>query len=381
MPQVKFRLDYSGGYGSFGSGYWKQIVKHNVCGPYTGPPLRWKVVACTTKSGENWALQSWQRGLPNSGFKPHSSLQSAHELHVSHWTGPLPVLWLKWDWVYGGRYDHLYGKFSYRDGAVHGFGNNGVGNPTDSYGRNIYVDTLDPPAWTTGYSAGRRLDALQRLPRPQPARELLRRRLPEHVRPRPGRGRERLPGDRDGPGRDADRVRGRAPAPAATSRAASPPRGDGGPPNYNSIPAGPLGKLLAYPYSRANDQQFTQEEQAVAGAGDSCFKSAGTERAGRPRRTDHEAAARDVEQAAGDERRLAPRAATRSGRHLVRRGGTGASGWLRRPRPAWPGRSGARRSCRSGSSPAARRSRARPRGATSLASPTVRVSTAAFDAA
>jgi hypothetical protein len=52
-------------------------------------------------------------------------------------------------------------------------------------------------------------------------------------------------------------------------------RGDGGPPNYNSIPAGPLGKVFAYHYTHANDQQFTQEEQAVAGSGDSCFKSAG----------------------------------------------------------------------------------------------------------
>jgi hypothetical protein len=43
--------------------------------------------------------------------------------------------------------------------------------------------------------------------------------------------------------------------------------------NYNSMPSGPLGNVLAY--SRNYDQTFTQEEQAVAGSGDSCDKSAG----------------------------------------------------------------------------------------------------------
>jgi hypothetical protein len=50
-------------------------------------------------------------------------------------------------------------------------------------------------------------------------------------------------------------------------------RGDGGPPNYNSIPAGPLGSMLTY--SKAYDQTFAPEERAVAGAGDSCYRSAG----------------------------------------------------------------------------------------------------------
>jgi hypothetical protein len=51
------------------------------------------------------------------------------------------------------------------------------------------------------------------------------------------------------------------------------PRADGSGPNYNSLPAGPLANVLAY--SKAYDQQFTQEEQAVAGSGDSCYSSAG----------------------------------------------------------------------------------------------------------
>jgi len=272
VPQVKFRLDYSGGYGSFGSGYWKQIVKHNVCGPYTGPPLAWKVVACTTKSGENWAVQSWQRGLPNSGLKPHSSLQSAHELHVSHWTGPLPVLWLKWDWVYGGRYDHLYGKFSYRDEAVHGFGNNGVGNPTDSYGRNIYVDTLDPPAWTTGYRQAGGWMRFNGFLAHNPRGNFCAGVFPNMFGRGPaGRG-SAYRATAMGPG-VTPIVMWDGPGPGRYQPGGFASRGDGGPPNYNSMPAGPLGSMLGY--SKAYDQTFAPEERAVAGSGDSCYKSAG----------------------------------------------------------------------------------------------------------
>ena len=270
VPQVKFHIDYSGGYGSFGSGFWKTIVKHNVCGPYTGPALAWKVVACTTKSGQNWALQSWQRELPNSGLKPHSSEQAAHELQVSHWTGALPVLWLKWDWVYG-KYDHLYGKFSYRDEAVHGFGNNGVGNPTDTYGRNIYVDTLKPPAWTTGYKqAGgwmRFNGFLAHNPRGNFCAGVF---TNLFGRGPAGRG-SAYRATAMGPG-VTPIVMWQGPGPGQYRPGGFAPRADGGL-NYNSLPAGPLGSVLAY--SRNYDQSFTSEEQAVAGSGDSCYKAAG----------------------------------------------------------------------------------------------------------
>jgi hypothetical protein len=104
-----------------------------------------------TKDGEisYWALQVWQRELPDGG-QPANATQRSYELQVSHWTGALPVLWLKWDWIYDGTYDHLYGKMTYGGTPVYGFGSTDVGNPTDSFGRNIYVDTKSPP-WHTGY--------------------------------------------------------------------------------------------------------------------------------------------------------------------------------------------------------------------------------------
>jgi hypothetical protein len=153
--QVKFHVNYSGGFGSsLGAGYWRHVSKHNVCGPYTGPPLFGLVKACTAPDGTNWALQVWQRALRDNGWNPKNSTESAWELHVSHWSGPLPDLWFKADWIYagakGGPYDHIYGTFTYRGNPIYGFGSTSAGAPTDSFARLIYMDTLNPP-WKKGY--------------------------------------------------------------------------------------------------------------------------------------------------------------------------------------------------------------------------------------
>lgn len=269
--QVKFRLDYSGGYGSFGSGYWKQIVRHDVCGTYRGPSLPWLVVACTTPSGQNWAVQSWQRMLPNSGKRPTSSLSSAHELHVSHWTGALPVLWLKWDWVYGGAYQHLYGKFSYDGVAVHGFGATSSGNPTDSYGRNIYVDTLDPSGWTTGYRQAGGWMRFNSFLAHNPHGNFCAGLFGNMFGRGPKANGTEYRASAMGPG-VTPIVSWRGPPPGTYSPGGFPSRGDGQP-DYNATPSHPANPF--HQYSKTYDHTFTAEEQAIAGRGDSCYASAG----------------------------------------------------------------------------------------------------------
>ena len=59
--QVAFKVDYSGGWSSFGSNLWKNF--RNVCKP-THVELTWLVAACRAPDGSFWALQSWQRGPP-----------------------------------------------------------------------------------------------------------------------------------------------------------------------------------------------------------------------------------------------------------------------------------------------------------------------------
>ena len=52
--QVDFKLDYSGGWGTNKRDVWKTLK--NTCGPYTGPPLAWRVTACTATDGSHWAI-------------------------------------------------------------------------------------------------------------------------------------------------------------------------------------------------------------------------------------------------------------------------------------------------------------------------------------
>ena len=86
---VKFKLDYAGGWGTFRRPVWKSI---KACPAYDGPALHWLVAACKAPDGSYWALQRWQRMLPNQGYPARTGLQRARELHLSHWRGELPKL-------------------------------------------------------------------------------------------------------------------------------------------------------------------------------------------------------------------------------------------------------------------------------------------------
>jgi hypothetical protein len=146
-PQVKFKLDYSGGYGKYHrTTYW--LVFNGSCLPYDGPALSWEVAACKAPDGSYWALQSWQRALPDYGIKP-TATQAVWELRLSHWTGDLPTLDIQTDWSYR-KYDQIFGAYTYGGIGVHGFHSTSAGAPLDSYGRNVYVDTFNSaygPGW------------------------------------------------------------------------------------------------------------------------------------------------------------------------------------------------------------------------------------------
>jgi hypothetical protein len=137
--QVSFRVDYSGGWGSRRKLVWKRF--RNACGPYRGPQLAYVVAACTALDGSHWAVQKWRRMLPPYGLPPRGA-ESDVELHLSHWAGGLPEFVVKQDWVYR-RFDHLYGWLRYKGRGVYGFRNTRWGAPLDSWGRNVFVDTLN----------------------------------------------------------------------------------------------------------------------------------------------------------------------------------------------------------------------------------------------
>jgi hypothetical protein len=139
--QVSFQVDYSGGWGRFGKPLWKTMK--NVCGPYRGPALPWVVAACTAPDGSHWALQRWQRFQANYGMAPWRPGHGAYELRMSHWTGEPAVIEAWTDWYYSGKWHHLFGRLTYQGSPVYGFHTTLTGDPTDTYGRVIYLDTFN----------------------------------------------------------------------------------------------------------------------------------------------------------------------------------------------------------------------------------------------
>ncbi len=153
-PQVKFEVDYSGGWGKYhhqlfgGHVYWQTF--HDACRAYAGPTIPNMLAACTAPDGTYWAVQQWPQPLPDLGFDPWTTQLRQQWMEVSHWSGPLAQLTAHSDWVYDGRYHDLFGNYTYHGWPVRGFHTTSYGAPTDDYGRLIYLDTYDSaygPGW------------------------------------------------------------------------------------------------------------------------------------------------------------------------------------------------------------------------------------------
>ncbi|HUI36514.1 MAG TPA: hypothetical protein VLZ04_03410, partial [Gaiellaceae bacterium] len=140
IRQVEFKVDYSGGW-KHRRMTWKHFK--NRCRAYDGPKLAWLVTACKAPNGSYWALQSWQTALPNLGMAPWLRQQKTWWLRLSHWTGPLAQLDVYTDWIYGGRFQEAFGRYTYNGQGVRGFGTTRVGAPTDNYGRLLFLDTFN----------------------------------------------------------------------------------------------------------------------------------------------------------------------------------------------------------------------------------------------
>jgi len=136
--QVAFRVDYSGGWRSFGRTLWKGF--RNACKPVS-VDLAWLATACRGPDGSYWALQSWQRGLRNYGM-PSTGTRDDWELRLSHWTGQVPRLDVGLGWAYR-RFHSLFGRYTWRGHGIHGFASTPAGVPLDSFGRNLYLDTFN----------------------------------------------------------------------------------------------------------------------------------------------------------------------------------------------------------------------------------------------
>jgi hypothetical protein len=142
VSQVRFRWDYAGGWGKYRNAKYWQTFK-SACRPFDGPALALLVAGCKAPDGSYWTIQAWQRRLPLLGFDPWLPAQSAWELHLAHFSGELPKLEVFANWTYGGRWQGVFGRYSYLGQPIFGFGANAKGVPKDRYGRNLYIDTFN----------------------------------------------------------------------------------------------------------------------------------------------------------------------------------------------------------------------------------------------
>ena len=194
----------------YADNYWKTAF-HGGCGSYTGPKLAWGTVACTATDGSYWAVQEWQRKLPDYGLVREQA-DDAYEVHLSHWTGALPVLTVNTDWSWH-QWNHLYGTFTY-DGVA------GLRVQVD-LGRSA-ARQLRPQRLPRHLQLGlrHRLAPREQLPDPQRRRGVLLQRQPA---PRAsGRQGHRVSRDDHGPRRHARTSCGRASRPARTTSPRTP---------------------------------------------------------------------------------------------------------------------------------------------------------------
>jgi hypothetical protein len=151
LPQVRFRFDYAGGWGKYRAAVWRRF--RDRCRPYDGPKLVYLVAACKAVDGSYWTLQSWRRIQPLRGVPAFRPNHMDKELHLSHWTEPLPELEVSPNWTYGGAWQGLFGRLLYRGVPVHGY-RTPSNHQRDDYARYFYIDT-----YNSEYGRGWKRDA------------------------------------------------------------------------------------------------------------------------------------------------------------------------------------------------------------------------------
>ena len=142
MPQVKFKVDYSGGRGK-----WRSFK--NTCRRTTA---RARVVRDRVQGERRHVLGASELAADAAERRLRPVAQRAEGLGAAHlhWTGELAELEVYQDWVYGGRFQEVFGRATYRGEAIHGFKTTHSGTPLDTYGRLIFLDTLNSqygPGW------------------------------------------------------------------------------------------------------------------------------------------------------------------------------------------------------------------------------------------
>ena len=147
--QVKFSLDYAGGWGKYHTLYWKTFPGSVRAVHRPRPAERRRRLHRAGRlllGGAELAAAAAGSRLHAVDARPPSCTGSRSP------TGPAPVAQLEvgMDWVYSGRFQDLFGRYTYQGTPVYGFGTTAHGAPTDGFGRLVYLDTYNSvygPGW------------------------------------------------------------------------------------------------------------------------------------------------------------------------------------------------------------------------------------------
>ena len=132
----------------YADNYW-QTFTNAGCEPYDGPKLAWAVAECKALRRQLLGRAGVAAEASRTTASRAPACDNAWEVHLSHWTGPLPVLTVYTDWAWH-KWNHLYGTFTYDGQPVFGLSSTSSGQPLDSFGRNVYLDTFNS-AYGTGW--------------------------------------------------------------------------------------------------------------------------------------------------------------------------------------------------------------------------------------
>lgn len=133
-------------------GFGRTLSGQTTCARSRQPPTpKPRSPSAPRRCGRSPAAQNFPQPLPNLGYTPWTRAHRAVWLEVSHWPGELPKLEIWPDWVYGNRYNDLFGRFTYKGQPIYGSGTTNYGAPTDGYGRLVYLDTLGAPLYGSGW--------------------------------------------------------------------------------------------------------------------------------------------------------------------------------------------------------------------------------------
>ena len=142
IPQVKFKLDYSGGKS------WRTFK--NTCQALRRALARLGGDRVQVQRRHVLGAASVAADAPERRLPPLACIADRVGAAPVALEGPIAELEVYPNWVYSSHFHALFGRATYGGIAIYGFKTTRYGAPLDTYGRNLYLDSFNSkygPGW------------------------------------------------------------------------------------------------------------------------------------------------------------------------------------------------------------------------------------------